>query len=88
MSIIRVHKREHSCVLVEEKEVARLQEEHNELLRAVQQAYRKHHLSDDRIGWDGLGHTLLVALDNAMGVDARIKWAQQIHREKWGTNDE
>lgn len=48
------------------------------LLKAVQVAYRKHHLNDDSIGWEELSTVLLVALCSAMGDDNYQAWMKQI----------
>lgn len=60
------------------EEYKELQRQRNELLEAVKLTYRKHHLDDDRIGWDELGHILRVALDNTLGVDAVIQWIDEV----------
>lgn len=56
--------------------------ENNELLEAVQWAYRKHHLGDDTIGWSELSEKLLDALCNAMGADGYLAWSKPYGRSQ------
>ena len=51
------------------------------LLSACQDAYAKHHMGIDTIGWDELGEHLELALSQAMGVSAVLDWAAQTRRE-------
>ena len=50
------------------------------LLNACQAAYRKHHVSDESIGWDELSSILLDALCNAMGDNGFQKWIDAVSR--------
>ena len=50
------------------------------LLKAVQLAYRKHHLNDPGIGWDELGLELLNALAEAMGDEGFKYWLEEHRR--------
>lgn len=50
----------------------------DQLLAAVQLAYRKHALMDDRVGWEELEQTLLDTLCNAMGSDGFQDWIAQV----------
>jgi len=56
--------------------------ERGTLLYAVQAAYRKHHLDDDRIGWDELGNILLDALCNQMGDGGYQAWLERVARKE------
>jgi hypothetical protein len=47
------------------------------LLDAVKNAYRKHHLGDDSIGWDELSEILENALCNVMGDEGYQKWIRE-----------
>lgn len=49
-----------------------------QLLEATKLAYRKHHLGDDKIGWDELSEALLDALCEAMGDKAFQAWIEQV----------
>lgn len=49
----------------------------DQLINAVQMAYRKHHLADDSIGWDELGTVLLDALCDAMGDREYQVWVEK-----------
>ena len=51
------------------------------LLEAVQMTYRKHHLEDDRIGWDELGEQLLNALCEIMGDEDYQIWVSKMRFE-------
>jgi uncharacterized protein (DUF427 family) len=48
------------------------------LLHAVKEAYKKHHLGIDDIGWDELSETLLNALCEAMGDDGYLSWLEGV----------
>ena len=55
------------------------QQQHRErlypqLLKAVQLAYRKHHLQDPSIGWDELDDVLATVLQEAMGDRGFQAW--------------
>ena len=52
--------------------------ERGTLLYAVQAAYRKHHLDDDRIGWEELSNILLDALCNKMGDRGYQLWLERV----------
>lgn len=54
--------------------------QHNDMLGAVQMAYRKHHLNDDSIGWEELSDRLLDALCNVMGADGHLKWLEEVKK--------
>lgn len=47
------------------------------LLHAVQEAYKKHYLGWDSIGWDELSEILLNALCEAMGDDGFKQWLEE-----------
>lgn len=48
------------------------------MLVIIQLAYRKHHLMDDRIGWDELSRGLLNVLTEVMGDEEFIKWKEEL----------
>jgi len=48
-----------------------------QLFRACKAAYRKHHLNDDSIDWDELGHILKNALASTMGDDVFVAWVEK-----------
>jgi hypothetical protein len=52
------------------------------LLEACKLAYRKHHLGDDRVGWDELSDALLCALCNEMGDYCFQMWLKQIKEKE------
>ena len=54
------------------------------LLDACKMAYRKHHLGDDRIGWEEVSDALLHALCNEMGDKAFQKWVEGTWDDKTG----
>ena len=56
-----------------------LKKERDRLLRAVQTTYRKHHLSDESIGWDELSDILLDALCESMGDVGYQKWLEALN---------
>jgi len=48
------------------------------LLKVLQQAYRKHHLGDQWIGWEELSTIMANALCEAMG-DAKFQaWVEEV----------
>ena len=49
-----------------------------QMLEALKMAYRKHHVEDERIGWDELSDVLCDALCNAMGNREYIEWSRDI----------
>ena len=51
-----------------------------ELLNAVQMAYRKHHMGDDSIGWNELSDLLHDALFNAMGPNKLEEWREAVDK--------
>jgi hypothetical protein len=51
-----------------------------ELLEAVKLAYRKHHIGDDRIGWDELSEVLLCAICNTIGDEEYNKWIREVRK--------
>ena len=56
------------------------------LLEAVKMAYRKHHLSDARIGWDELDDALCNALCNEIGSNEFCDWVESVEKEIDGGN--
>ena len=44
------------------------------MLLALQWAYRKHHLEDERIGWDELDELLFTVLCDVMGDTTFQEW--------------
>lgn len=54
-------------------------EEKNYLLDAVKAAYRKHHMGDDRIGWDELSEILFTALTKEMGDGEFNRWVDNVN---------
>ncbi len=51
------------------------------LISACQDAYAKHHMGIDTIGWEELGERLELALSESMGVSAFLDWAAQARQE-------
>jgi hypothetical protein len=45
-------------------------------IKAVQMAYRKHHLGEEDIGWDELSTVLHNALCEAMGDEGYQRWME------------
>jgi hypothetical protein len=67
------------CLLQEELEQS--QAKNGKLLNVVQVAYRKHHLSDESIGWDELSDIMLDALCESMGDKGYKKWLQALQEK-------
>lgn len=53
----------------------------SQTLKALKLAYRKHHLNDDRIGWDELSGVMRDALCEAMGDGDFCQWLEAIEAE-------
>ena len=56
------------------KGVAHAKKSRAVMLKALQMAYRKHHLNDDSIGWTELSDILNDALCNEMERDKLVEW--------------
>ena len=46
-------------------------------LEACKLAYRKHHLNDDSIGWEELGHILVDAICDEIGDEGYKEWLRK-----------
>ena len=61
-----------------QEEIGQIQIENSILLNAVRAAYRKHHLSDNSIGWEELSDILFDALCQSMGLDGYQEWRDSL----------
>jgi hypothetical protein len=64
-----------------EAKVEELKAEKQVLLEAVKAAYRKHHMGDDYIGWDGLSDILFAVLCNILGDKGFQDWKAALNEE-------
>lgn len=80
---IAMHLARHAEAIIKreaEEKLAEIQKAsviNEELLRAVQACYRKHHLEDPSIAWGELSDIMVDALSNAMGPREFFLWLKQ-----------
>lgn len=70
-------RRELLCAIKNGKKIRYLEPE-SQTLAALKLAYRKHHLSDESIGWDELSNVMLYALCEELGDAGFQQWLESV----------
>uniref|UniRef100_A0A6M3LWD5 Uncharacterized protein n=1 Tax=viral metagenome TaxID=1070528 RepID=A0A6M3LWD5_9ZZZZ len=59
--------------------IRELEQENAEMLRVIQEVYKKHHMElEDAMGWDELGDLIHDTLSNVMGQGELNDWIEDV----------